>query len=29
MVTRTLQAVGYQVLEATDGMEALARARDH
>ena len=29
MVTRTLQAVGYQVLEATDGMEALARVREH
>ena len=29
MVTRTLQAVGYQVLEANDGMEALALVRDH
>jgi CheY-like chemotaxis protein len=29
MVTRTLHAVGYQVIEARDGVEAMARARDH
>jgi two-component system cell cycle sensor histidine kinase/response regulator CckA len=29
MVTRTLHAVGYRVIEARDGEEALARARDH
>ncbi|HEX3233020.1 MAG TPA: PAS domain S-box protein [Gemmatimonadales bacterium] len=29
MVTRTLDAAGYHVIEAPDGAEALARAREH